>query len=73
MLGQSWACFWDLGWQERDTDSNGLGNKTKHVRIDVAEQGASREKQIQAGTAHVGTGKVDIFSTNWTQEEQRIL
>lgn len=41
-----------LGWQEGDTDCNGLGNKTKHVKIDVAEQGTSREKQIQAGTAH---------------------
>lgn len=40
-----------LGWQERDTDSNGLGNETQHVRVDVAEQGTSREKHTQAGTA----------------------
>lgn len=64
-----------LGWQERDTDSNGLGNKTEHVRVDVAEQGTSRERQIQAGTAHAVdiSRKVDIFSTNWPQPEQRIL
>lgn len=67
--------FGILGWQERDADSNGLGKKTEHVRIDVAEQGTSREKQIQAGTAHAVDipKKVDIFSRNWTQAEQRIL
>lgn len=71
VLGQSWACFWDgrkgiqtaMAWE----------TKLSMLGIDVAEQGASREKQIQAGTAHVGTGKVGSFSTNWTQAEQRIL
>lgn len=40
-------------WDARGGMQTGMAWETKqHVRIDVAEQGTSREKQIQAGTAH---------------------
>lgn len=40
-------------WDARGGIQTGMAWETKqHVRIDRAEQRTSREKQIQAGTAH---------------------
>lgn len=47
-LGMLWG-FWD---GRRGIQAAMAWETTKHVRIDVAKQGTSREKQIQAGTAH---------------------